>query len=221
MDEPQETLEHAALKDRGSELAVLVDAVRRLIVASVSTTAAGHVLEESAAGLAAIADLLEADIPAKPFPRFVGRDPTVPAQGPEIERAMPFDPVVGRYNPVALPVKIEIDPPRALGRATFTIPYEGAPGCVHGSAIASAFDIVLTAANMLAGAAGPTVSLSLRFRRPTLIGTEAVFEAWVRSRTARRVQTEGRLLQDGIVTVQAEGEFAALDMERIATLHRR
>jgi acyl-coenzyme A thioesterase PaaI-like protein len=221
MAEEREVQLHEALVGREGELRALVDSVRRLMVASVTTTAGLSALEEAAAGIDAISELLEVDVPDKPFPRFVGRDPSVPAEGPEIERAMPFDPVVGSYNPVALPVKLEIDPPRALGRATFTIPYEGAPGCVHGSAIASAFDIVLTAANMLAGAAGPTVRLSLRFRRPTLIGTEAVFEAWVRSRTDRRVQTEGRLLQDGIVTVEAEGEFAALDMERIASLHLR
>jgi acyl-coenzyme A thioesterase PaaI-like protein len=145
----------------------------------------------------------------------------VPADGSIIEAAMPFDVVVGRYNPLALPVKLEVLPPLAIGRAFFTTPYEGAPGCVHGAALAGAFDIVLTAANMIAGAAGPTVRLALRFRRPTLLGQEAVFEATADRRTDKRIHTSGRLLQDGQVTVEAEGEFATLDMERIHAMQKR
>ncbi len=188
---------------------------------AVTTAVPAEVLAEVASDLNALADRLEGGLPSVPFPRFMGRDPAVPADGSEVESSMPFDVVVGRYNPLALPVRLEIDPPRALGRAVFTTPYEGAPGCVHGASIAGAFDIVLTAANMVAGAAGPTVRLALRFRRPTLLGTECLFEAWVDERAQRRVHTSGRLVQNGQVTVEAEGEFALLDMEQIASLHRR
>ena len=179
------------------------------------------VLGAVASDLEGFADRLEAGLPDVPFPRFMGRDPAARADAGDVEQAMPFDVVVGRYNPLALPVRLEIDPPRAFGRAVFTTPYEGAPGCVHGASIAGAFDIVLTAANMIAGAAGPTVRLALRFRRPTLLGTEALFEAWVDRRTERRIHTSGRLVQNGQVTVEAEGEFATLDMDEIASLHRR
>ena len=111
-------------------------------------------------------------------------------------------------------------PPRHWADALFTTPYEGAPGCVHGACIAGAFDLVLTAANLVAGAAGPTVRLSLRFRRPTLLREQAVFEAWVDERTERRIHTTGRLLQNGEVKVEAKGEFATLDMSQIEDLHR-
>ena len=73
-------------------------------------------------------------------------------------------------NPVALPITVEFDPPKAIGRAVFTAPYEGAPGCVHGAVLAGAFDIMLTAANVIADGAGPTVNLSIRYLKPTLIG---------------------------------------------------
>jgi acyl-coenzyme A thioesterase PaaI-like protein len=187
----------------------------------VTTTVPAAVVGEVASDLQSLADRLEAGLPAVPFPRFIGRDPTVAAEGRQIEAAMPFDVVIGEFNPLALPVRLEIDPPRALGHAVFTTPYEGAPGCVHGASIAGAFDIVLTAANMIAGAAGPTVRLALRFRRPTLLATESLFEAWVDKRTEKRIHTSGRLVQNGQVTVEAEGEFATLDMEQIASLHRR
>jgi acyl-CoA thioesterase FadM len=128
---------------------------------------------------------------------------------------MPFDIVVGGFNPLALPVRLAFEPPRALGYATFTTAYEGAPGCVHGGALAATFDIVFTAANAIAEATGPTVRLDVRYRRPTLIGEEAVFEAWVTEVTARRVFSKGRIVQGGTVTVEAEGEFAILDHARI------
>ena len=64
---------------------------------------------------------------------------------------------------------------------------------MHGAAVAAAFDMVLTAANLVHGVAGPTVSLSLRYRRPTLLAQECRFEAWVESVKGRRVLTRGRL----------------------------
>ena len=67
---------------------------------------------------------------------------------------------------------------------------------------------MLTAANAIEGATGPTVRLALRYLRPTLTGVEAVFEGWVTGVTDRRVFSKGRIVQDGIVTVEAEGEFA-------------
>jgi acyl-coenzyme A thioesterase PaaI-like protein len=212
---------HPAIQGRESELGSVSEALRRLIELAVTTAVPAEVLGEVASDLNAVADRLEEGLPAAPFPRFVGREPAAPPDGGAVERAMPFDVVIGRYNPLALPVRLEIDPPRALGRAVFTTPYEGAPGCVHGASIAGAFDIVLTAANMVAGAAGPTVRLALRFRRPTLLGTESLFEAWVDKRTDRRIHTSGRLVQNGQVTVEAEGEFALLDREQIESLHRR
>jgi acyl-coenzyme A thioesterase PaaI-like protein len=212
---------HPALDGREPQLESLAAVVRRLVALTVTTAAAPELLAEVTAELAEQAGRLEAELPQESFPRFVGRDPREPADGRDIETAMPFDVVVGRYNPLALPVKLEIDPPRAIGRAVFTTPYEGAPGCVHGASIAGAFDIVLTAANMLEGLAGPTVRLALRFRRPTLLDQEAYFEGWVRERTERRVHTSGRLVQNGQVAVEAEGEFASLDMGQIASLHKR
>jgi acyl-coenzyme A thioesterase PaaI-like protein len=212
---------HPALDGREPQLESLAAEVRRLVALTVTTAAPPELLAEVTAELGLQAARLEAELPQESFPRFVGRDPRAPAEGPDIEKAMPFDVVVGRYNPLALPVKLEIDPPRAIGRGVFTTPYEGAPGCVHGASIAGAFDIVLTAANMLEGAAGPTVRLALRFRRPTLLNQEAYFEGWVRERTERRVHTSGRLVQNGQVAVEAEGEFASLDMGQIASLHKR
>ena len=66
--------------------------------------------------------------------------------------------------------------------------------------------------------------LALHYLRPTLTGEEAVFEGWVTDVTERRVHSEGRIVQGGIVTVEAAGEFAVFNRDgvgRMASSRRR
>jgi acyl-coenzyme A thioesterase PaaI-like protein len=199
----------------------MAEEIRRLIRLSVSTAPPAAETAALTAQLAAVADRLEAHCPEVPLPRFMGPAEDGPAGGSPLAGTMAFDIVVGGFNPLALPVRLAFEPPRALGSATFTVAYEGAPGCVHGGALAATFDIVFAAANAIAEATGPTVRLDVRYRRPTLIGEEALFEAWVTEVTARRVFSKGRIVQGGTVTVEAEGEFAVLDHERVRHMASR
>ena len=201
----------------------MADAVRRLMALTVTAAAPPGVLADAAGRAAEVADALEAYVPkpgAEPAERF-GERSVAPEEAHTLAAAMPFDVVIGSCNPVALPLTIEFDRPRALGLATFTAIYEGAPGLVHGAVLAGAFDIMLTAANVIADGAGPTVSLTVHYLKPTLIGEPAHFEAWVTEQTDRRTFSQGRLIQGGMVTVEAEGEFVNMDRSRIRALHRR
>src|SRR5580704_7551448 len=201
----------------------LAGTVRRLIDLVVTNTADSEVLDAVVTQLRDSADILARHVPTDPVPRFVEPPEDLSAEmaGPSMDRSMPYDPVVGRFNPIALPVQMSFEPPLAIGTALFTTPYEGGPGWVHGAALAATFDIVLTAANHLSGSAGPTVWLTIRFRRPTLVGIEARFEAEVVANDGRRVTSKGRLVQDGIVCVEAEGEFAVIDPKRIRQVAAR
>jgi hypothetical protein len=196
----------------------MAEQLRRLIRLSVSTAPPPGETAALTAQLAAVADRLEDFVPEVPYPRFVAPPPSDEPSEHAMGGSMPFDVIVGPFNPVALPVRLAFEPPRALGYATFGVAYEGAPGCVHGAALAATFDIVLTGANSLVGATGPTVRLAIRYRRPTLINEEAVFEGWVTEVTERRVFSLGRIVQGGIVTVEAEGEFAILDHEGVGKM---
>jgi acyl-coenzyme A thioesterase PaaI-like protein len=197
----------------------------------VTTAADAAVLGRVTAELEAAAGVLAEELPPVPFPRFADPEHGHPGAGEDLAAlagtpsAMPFDMVIGRYNPVAPPVTVETDlgavPPKAIGVVTFGTIHEGAPGCVHGAVIAGVFDIVLTVANRLSGAAGPTTRLSYRFRRPTLLGHECRFEGWVVERDDRRVTSHGRLVQGGHVTVEAEGRFAIFTPEEVRELSRR
>jgi len=201
----------------------LADEVRRLINLTVTSAAPPDVLGEAATTLRALADRLEGHVPGpdpSPTGRFAEEGLSTDGAG-GLAGAMPFDVVIGRCNPLAPPLTIEFEPPNAVAHAVFTAPYEGASGCVHGAVLAGAFDIVLTAANVLGGSAGPTRTLSIRYRRPTLIDTPSRFEAWVTSIEGREVRSSGRLLQGGKVCVEAEGHFVNLDRPLIDSMHRR
>ncbi len=199
----------------------LAAAVRRLMQLTVTSAPPPGLLAEVAADVEALSDSLEHAVPddTGPVPRFAGDDEDDEGR-PGLVDAMPFDMVVGTCNPLAPPIELWFEPPRARGRVVFTPTYEGAPGWVHGAALAAAFDIILTAANVAADAAGPTVELTVRYRRPTLIGVESLFEAEVTELTDRRTHSRGVLRQDGKVTVEAEGEFVNIDRDKVAALHR-
>jgi acyl-coenzyme A thioesterase PaaI-like protein len=200
----------------------LAESVRRLMALTVTSLAPPEVLADAARRVAVLAGELEPFVPddGPVFARF--SDESVNSgQIDTLAGAMPFDVVIGSCNPVALPVTIEFDPPKAIGRAEFTAPYEGAPGCVHGAVLAGIFDIMLTAANVIADAAGPTVNLSIRYLKPTLVAEPALFEAWVTAQDDRRTHSRGHLIQNGVVTVEATGEFVNMERARIAAMHRR
>jgi acyl-coenzyme A thioesterase PaaI-like protein len=203
-------IEHSGITGRSEEMGDLALAVRRIIAATVTNRAPPSEIEEVARELDALAARLEQHVP-DPVPHITetGRSGAID-DGFTMAERMPFDVVIGRYTPLALPIEIEFDGERAVGHATFTTPYEGPPGCVHGAVIAASFDIVLTAANMAAKTAGLTVTLEIGYRRPTLLHEEARFEAWVERVDERRVFTRGHILQRGVVTVEAHGVFAPL-----------
>lgn len=215
---------HPGLRGREPEARQVADELRRLIRLSVSTAPPPDETARLAAQLRTLADELEEHLPDHPLPRFVQPDDDGPPRHVPLGGAMPYDVVVGPFNPIALPVELDFDPPRSLGRAVFDVTYEGAPGCVHGAILAATFDIVLTAANAIEGVVGPTVRLGFHYQRPTLTDEEAVFEGWVTEMTDRRIFSKGRILQGGVVTVEAEGEFAIFNREgvqRMADSRRR
>ena len=200
----------------------LASAVRRLMQLTVTSTPEPGAFAAAAARIEALCNELAAEVPddgPEPVGRFA-EESISPRELSNLTAAMPFDMVVGTCNPVAPPIELWFDPPKAFGKVVFAPQYEGAPGCVHGAAIAAAFDIILTAANVVADAAGPTVVLSIRYLKPTIIGIDTEFESEVTEVTDRRTYSVGRLMQGGVVKVEATGEFVNLSRDRINAMHR-
>jgi acyl-coenzyme A thioesterase PaaI-like protein len=110
-------------------------------------------------------------------------------------RWYPFSPVIGRCNPLAPPVELEVveDTVHGVttnvvtGRVTLTEAYTGPPwDNTHGGVIAAIFDELLGIAVMAAGQGGYTGQLTVNFRRPTPIGQPLDLRAWVEDVAGRR-----------------------------------
>jgi hypothetical protein len=192
----------------------LAAAVRALIAATVTADAPPEAIARARTAVAAAVAALQPHVPSPVPPRYPtgGFDPMDPAT------LMPYDPVMGPRSPLAPPIRFAWEEPKAVGRVTFGTPYEGPPGCVHGGVIAGAFDQVFNVVNVLRGAAGPTARLDVRYRRPTPLHTEVRFEGWQTGVEGRHVRTAGRLVAGDEVTVEAEGVFVLVPIERVLQL---
>ena len=200
----------------------MASSLRRLMQLTVTSTPEPGAFAAAAAVVEALCDELATEVPdigSEPVGRFAEQS-IGPRELSDLTAAMPFDMVVGSCNPVAPPIELWFDPPKAYGKVVFAPQYEGAPGCVHGAAIAAAFDIILTAANVVVDAAGPTVELRIHYLKPTIIGVDTEFESEVTEVTDRRTYSVGRLVQGGVVKVEATGEFVNLSRDRINAMHR-
>jgi acyl-coenzyme A thioesterase PaaI-like protein len=196
-----------------SEHARLVESVRRLIEAVVTVQAPPAVLVAATDAIDRVIGELRPHVPSPPPPRY---PTTMTASDPA--SLMPYDPIMGRLSPLAAPVRFTWQDPKAIGRVSFTKPYEGPPGCVHGGVIAAVFDQVFNVANVMRGVAGPTKKLEVRFRRPTPLGVAVAFEGWQERVEGREIHAAGRLLAGDEVCVEARGCFAQVPVERIMRL---
>ena len=198
---------------RGRDLEALADAVRRLLDVTVSAAAPRDALAAARERVLAATAELEPFVPQPKPPRYPG-----PPNDASPNDFFPYDFVLGRFNPIAVPMKVVWQPPLAIGTVVFDTPYEGPPGCVHGGMLAACFDQVFNAANLMSGVAGPTRKLEIRYLKPTPLRRELRFEGSVRAVEGRYVHTVGRVLAGDVVTVEATGQFVQISSERVMRL---
>jgi hypothetical protein len=144
-----------------------------------------------------------------------------PRQPPDMRRPpqefFPNSPITGLLNPISPPVRVwmvdGVDGGyrEIRGEAVFDYPYEGPPTCVHGGVIAETFDEILGAANMVAGNAGMTGTLTVRYRKPTPLRTDLRIEARCLGRDGRKVRTWGGIFHGDLLTAEAEGIFIMVE----------
>jgi len=190
----------------------MIDGLRDLIELSVTADAPEEALAAAARHIARAKAVLA------PFPRGTVRKPPPPPAvvgNDDPAKLMPFDPALGHLSPLAPPLRVRWEPPTAVGEVTFGRAYEGPPGCVHGGMIAAAFDQVFNVMNLMLGTPGPTASLALHYRRPTPLCVPLRLEGWQDKVEGRRIHVRGRLLVEEQVTVEAEGVFVVVPVDRI------
>ncbi len=131
-------------------------------------------------------------------------------------------PMLGSMNPIAVPLAVQVLQEGAQAtvesRVTFTAPYEGAPGCVHGGFIASAFDEVLGVAQSASGQPGMTANLTVDYRSPTPLLRELVFRGWCEKVDGRKIFTRGTLHHGETLCAEATGLFISMRPEMFERL---
>jgi hypothetical protein len=116
---------------------------------------------------------------------------------------------IGAHNPCFPEYEIVVDDETAAhGTVTFPLAYEGPPGVVHGGFLAVFFDCVVQHHNCEVGVAGKTVSLALRYHRPTPLVSALEFTL-SRSVTGDRIRTTGALRSAATVVCEAEVDAIA------------
>jgi acyl-coenzyme A thioesterase PaaI-like protein len=201
------------LEESRSPALELVQAIRDLVALAVTALAPPDALSRAAASVRAAAAELAGHVPEGSPARI----PQLDSIGGPAE-IMPFDPVIGAWSPMAPPLVVAIEDGRATATVTFGPPYGGPPGCVHGGVIAACFDQVLNVANLVAGVAGPTASLEVRYRKPTPLGRPLRFEAGTPVVDGRQVRTTGVLCVGETILAEATGVFVTLPPDRVMDL---
>jgi acyl-coenzyme A thioesterase PaaI-like protein len=184
----------------------LAAAMRRISGVAVALPLSDEELAAAAAEVAALADRLEAAAPAEKRTRL---QPTMERHPQD---HFPTSPMIGFANPIAPPVDVwavteEGGQREIRGRVTFGYQYEGPPTCVHGGVIAELFDELLGLANIIAGQAGMTGTLKVRYRRPTPLLAPLALVSRFTGREGRKIFTWGGIYYQGELTAEADVIF--------------
>ncbi len=130
-------------------------------------------------------------------------------------------PIIGRSNPLAPPVELEVRDGKVFGRAVYGSAYEGPPASVHGGYIAAAFDEVLGMTQSMSGNPGMTARLTVNYRSPTPLHTELRFEGTLERVDGRKIYTSGRLYAGDRLCAEADALFISVDFRKFAELMAR
>jgi len=187
----------------------LAAAIRRLIHRTAALDSVPPGLAAEVAALEALADRLE------PFTR---KGPIRIRTSQNLRSHFERTPIVGVRNPLAPPLTVEIRDGVVRGRVRFGRAHEGPPGYAHGGLVASAFDEILGLAAAAGGSPGVTGTLTVRYRNPTPLDTDLVFEGWLDRAEDRKSHAVGRLLAGDLVMAEAQGVFVRISPEKAARL---
>jgi acyl-coenzyme A thioesterase PaaI-like protein len=192
----------------------LADAMRLVIERLVPSNAPTEELRAAAEGLERYAEALRA------HPRLLKvHGHSESANAGNVGAFFDQSPLIGLANPLAPPITVGRNGDRkAIASVQFGSAYEGPPGSVHGGFVAAAFDEVLGFVQSLSGNPGMTGTLTIRYRKPTPLHEELIFEGELLRIEGRKIFTEGTVSADGVVTAEAEGIFISVPHERIERL---
>lgn len=129
----------------------------------------------------------------------------------------PFNPVVGRGNPAAPPMRVEIVAGTAIGTCTLDWRHEGPFTFAHGGVSAMLLDQIMGYASAAAGHPGMTGRLQVRYFSAVPLGEPLRLEARLIDVLGVRAAVHGSIslaAEPETPLVEAEGSFLALRPEQ-------
>lgn len=91
--------------------------------------------------------------------------------------------------------------------------HEGAPGFVHGGAVATALDDTIGTLLMVLRRPAVTARLEVDYRLPVLIGAEYTVESWIERTDGRKLHLAGIIRDEhGATVAEATALFLEVDM---------
>lgn len=188
----------------------LVDPVRRLAAAAVSSDVSDAERASLAARIDAIATELEA----------TRRDPVIFLGRHEDGRIANLTQAgSGMLNPQAPPLVFDTitmppadatpAPVEVVGRCRLGDAHSGPPERAHGGVVATLLDETLGLAATVAGASGLTAGINVRFRAGTPLHRDLEVRARYSHTDGRKHVATGEVMVDGVVTAEAEAIFIA------------
>lgn len=178
----------------------------------------GTVDDAEWASLAEVAaPMLERHDPARPsrYARAVADD--VAAGADRAGGPPPTHPLAVGAAAVFPEITFERDGTSLVATLCFGPAFEGPPALVHGGHLASAFDIVLSAAAALISPYTVTRTLEVRFLRPTPLARPLRLEAQPSRRDERLLEVTGRLYVDGRPTAKGRAQCVEFPPDRYAS----
>jgi uncharacterized protein (TIGR00369 family) len=103
---------------------------------------------------------------------------------------------------------------RIRGSIVFDERHEGAPGYVHGGAVAAMLDDALGSVLLAIKTPAVTANLTVDYRKPIFLGRELTAEAWCDHVDGRKIHLAGRLLDGDTVLAETTALFIEVPLER-------
>ncbi len=196
--------------ERRAEVRRLADALRLVIERFVATTAPLEVFHGVADELEVIAARL-GEYPQEHL--FLGFAEA--ANAGDSEGSFDNSPLMGLSNPLAPPLRLEVQADKVVGTVVCGSAYEGPPGHVHGGYVAAMFDELLGLTQSLSGKHGMTGRLTVHYRSPTPLHTELRMEGTLDRSSGRKILCSGRMYAGRVLCAEAEGLFITVDFEKL------
>jgi acyl-coenzyme A thioesterase PaaI-like protein len=185
----------------------LGEALRRLLDVVVQTGASAAELSAAATAVDAVTDRLTAS-PAVRYDTSVARDSS----------RSDMSLVGGLSHPIAPQLIMELTEHGGSGEVVISKLFQGGPGLVHGGVIALLIDHAMGCVAATPDRPSMTVSLTLRYRRPTPIEVPLTVSVSLDRIAGRQLHLSATVSAGGAVTVEADAVFLTLTTENLATV---